>query len=155
MFCQSCGVESTTKTNYCKSCGANLSQPGNMVEVHIARPPIAAMTIAIAAFGIIGFIASLVTLHEMTEREIKGEVLIATFFFCLAFLFMVAGLLSWQLGRLISTYRETIQRTVENQKAEIAAPSQPALPQRQKSYVPPAEEPVSGVTENTTRTFSS
>jgi hypothetical protein len=156
MFCPSCGVESTTKTNYCKSCGANLNQPGNTVEVHIARPPIAAMTISIAAFGIIGFIASLITLDEMTEREIKdNDVVIATFFFCLMFLILVVGVLSWQLGRLISTYRETIRRTVENEKAEIATPSQPVLPQRQHSYMPPAQEPVSGVTENTTRTFSS
>jgi len=155
MYCPSCGVESTNKTNYCKSCGANLAQPEGKVEIHIARPPVAAMTIAIAAFGIIGFIASLITLRVMSDKVLNGELLIAIFFFCLLFLFLVTGLLSWQLGRLISTYRETSKRVIENEKIENAIQAQPVLPQRQQSYVPPAQEAVSSVTENTTRTFSS
>jgi hypothetical protein len=154
MFCPSCGVESTNKTKYCKSCGANLNPTGTTVEVHIQRPPVAAMTFAIAAFGMIGFIASLITLYELSERDLKGEVLLGTFFFCLAFLFLVAGLLSWQLGRLINAYRDTIKRTIESERAETAIPSQPVLPQRQQSYMPPVQEPVSGVTEHTTRTFN-
>jgi hypothetical protein len=154
MFCPSCGVESTNKTKYCKSCGANMNPTGSHVEVHIQRPPVAAMTFAIAAFGIIGFIASLITLDEMSERELKSDVLIATLFFCLAFLFLVVGVLSWQLGRLINAYRDTIKRTIESERVETAIPSQPVLPQRRQSYVPPAQEPVSGVTEHTTRTFS-
>jgi hypothetical protein len=154
MFCPSCGIESTVKTKYCKSCGANLNSTGTMVEVHIPRPPVAAMTFAIAAFGIIGFIASLITLHEMSERDLKSEALIVTFLFCLMFVFLVVGLLSWQLGRLISSYRDTIKRTIESEKVETAIPSQPVVPQRQQSYVPPVREPASGVTEHTTRTFN-
>jgi len=156
MFCPSCGVESTNKTNYCKSCGASLTQPESKVEVHIARPPIAAMSIAIAAFGIIGFIASLIALEEMAGRGLlKGEELLLMLFFCLMFIFLAIGLLSWQLGRLISTYRETSKRTIQNEGIENAIQAQPVLPQRQQSYMPPAQEPVSSVTENTTRTFSS
>jgi hypothetical protein len=154
MFCPSCGVESTIKTKYCKSCGANMNSTGSTVKVHIPRPPVAAMTFAIAAFGIIGFIASLITLAEMSRSDLKGDHLIAIFFFCLMFVFMVAGLLSWQLGRLIGAYRDTIKRTIESEKVETAIPSQPVLPQRQQSYVPPLREPASGVTEHTTRTFS-
>jgi hypothetical protein len=154
MFCPSCGIESTNKSKYCKSCGANLNSTGTTVEVHIQRPPVAAMTFAIVAFGMIGFIASLITLDELSERDVKGDVLLVTFFFCLAFLFLIAGLLSWQLGRLISAYRDTIKRTIESERAETAIPSQPVLQQRRQSYVPPVQEPVSGVTEHTTRTFS-
>jgi hypothetical protein len=155
MFCPSCGVESTNKTKYCKNCGATMNSTGPTVEVHIQRPPVAAMTFAIAAFGIIGFIASLITLAEMSGRSgLGGEELIAIFFICLMFVFMVAGLLSWQLGRLIGAYRDTIKRTIESEKVETAIPSQPVLPQRQQSYVPPLREPASGVTEHTTRTFS-
>jgi hypothetical protein len=156
MLCPSCGVESTNKTNYCKSCGASLIQPESKVEVHIARPPVAAMTFAIAAFGIIGFIASLIALQAMAERELlRGDDLLAMLFICLLFLFLAIGLLSWQMGRLISTYRETSKRTIENAKLENAIQAQPVVPQRQQSYMPPPQEPVSGVTENTTRTFSS
>jgi hypothetical protein len=154
MFCPSCGVESTIKTKYCKSCGANMNSTGTTVEVHISRPPVAAMTFAIAAFGVIGFIASLITLHELSRGDLKSEVLIGTFFFCVMFLFLVVGLLSWQLGRLISAYQDTIKRTIESERGETATPSQPVLPQRQQSYVPPVREPASGVTEHTTRTFS-
>jgi hypothetical protein len=131
-----------------------LNSIGTQVEVHIPRPPVAIMTCAIAAFGVIGFIASLITLHQLSKSDLKSEVLIATFLFCLLFLFLVAGLLSWQLGRLISAYRDTIKRTIESEKVETAIPSQPVLPQRQQSYMPPIQEAASGVTEHTTRTFN-
>ncbi|MBO0798638.1 MAG: hypothetical protein J2P31_07425 [Blastocatellia bacterium] len=140
MFCPTCGVESTNKTNYCKSCGANLSQAGSTVQVNIPRPPIAAMTWAIAAFGIVGLIASL-------DANKGGDSLVA----CLMFLFLVIMPLSYQLGRLISVYRDTIKRTIENEKVVIQIPQQPVQPQRQQSYVPPAQEPASSVIENTTR----
>ncbi len=154
MFCPSCGVESTNKTKYCKSCGTNLNSTGTTVEVHIQRPPVAAMTFAITAFAIIGFLASLMTLLKLSVRGIDERFLIPIFFFCVMFVFLVAGLLSWQLGRLINAYRDTIKHTIENERAETSIPSQPVLPQRRQSYVPPVQEPVSGVTEHTTRTFS-
>jgi hypothetical protein len=154
MFCPSCGVESTSKTKYCKSCGANMNSTGTTVEVHIPRPPVAAMTFAIAAFGVIGFIASLIAIDELSERSLDERVLIPVFFFCMLFLFLVVGLLSWQLGRLISSYRDTIKRTIESEKVEYTIPTQPVPPQRQQSYVPPAREPASGVTEHTTRALS-
>jgi hypothetical protein len=155
MFCPSCGVESTNKTKYCKSCGATMNSTGPTVEIHIQRPPVAAMTFAIAAFGIIGFIASLITLAVMSRKsDLGSEPLIAILFFCLMFVFMVAGLLSWQLGRLIGAYRDTIKRTIESEKVETAIPSQPVFPQRQQSYMPPVQEPASSVTEHTTRTFN-
>jgi hypothetical protein len=154
MFCPSCGVESTIKTKYCKNCGANLNQTSSTVEVHIPRPPVAAMTFAIAAFGLIGFIASLSVLYKLSLRNLDERFLIPIFFFCMLFIFLVIGLLSWQLGRLISAYRDTIKRTIESEKLETAISSQPVLPQRQQSYVPPIQEPASGVTEHTTRTFN-
>jgi hypothetical protein len=131
-----------------------LSSTGTTVEIHIPRPPVAAMTFAITAFGIIGFIASLITLHKLSQRDLDERFLIPIFFFCMMFVFLVVGLLSWQLGRLISSYRDTVKRTIESEKVESRIQTQPVLPQRQQSYVPPAQEPVAGVTEHTTRTFS-
>jgi hypothetical protein len=154
MFCPSCGVESTNKTKYCKSCGANLSSTGTTVEVRIPRPPVAAMTFAIAAFGIIGFVASLMTLLSLSVRGLDERFLIPIFFFCMMFIFLVVALLSWQLGRLINAYRDTIKQTIESERVESTIPTQPVLPHRQQSYMPPVQEPVSGVTEHTTRTFN-
>ena len=141
MFCPLCGVETTNKTNYCKSCGTNLSQSESVVQVNISRPPIAAMTWAIAAFALLGFIA-------VVAIEGRGNDFLTK---CFMFLSLVVGLLSWQLGRLISTYQDTIKRSIESEKIVTHIPSQPVQPQRQQSYVPPAQEPVPGVTENTTR----
>jgi hypothetical protein len=152
MFCPSCGVESTNKTKYCKSCGANLNPSGSTIEVHIERPPVAAMTFAIAAFGMIGFIASLLALKIL--RHLDERILIPIFFSCLMFIFMVLGCLLWQLGRLITAYRDNIKRTIESERTENAIPPQPVPPQRQQPYMPPMREPASGVTEHTTRTFS-
>jgi multisubunit Na+/H+ antiporter MnhG subunit len=159
MFCPSCGVESTNKVKYCKNCGASLTPAVNPVEVHISPPPIAttiaSMTWAIATFGIIGFVAALVTLRKVSQTELFSGNMMFTFIFCFLFIFLIASVLSWQLGRLISTYRDSVKRAIDGEKIETAIPVQPALPpQRQPLYVPAVQEPVSGVTEHTTRSFN-
>lgn len=131
-----------------------MASAGTTVEINIPRPPVAAMTFAIAAFGLISFIASLSVLYKLSLRNLDERFLIPIFFFCVVFIFLVVGLLSWQLGRLISSYRDTIKRTIESEKVESKIQTQPVLPQRQQSYVPAAQEPASGVTEHTTRTFN-
>jgi len=150
MFCPSCGAESTQKTNFCKKCGANMNPAANTVEVHLPRAGVSGMVWAIAAFSLIGLIASLIMLGSLggPGSEPPTERVIFAFVACLTFVFSVAGLLTWQLARLINTYRDAVRQTINKAQFEVSPLPQP---QPQPVYLPAAQSPASSVVEHTTR----
>lgn len=152
MFCPSCGFESTQKTNFCKRCGTNMSPAGNLVEIQMPKPRVMGMTITITAFSLIGLIATIVGIEELSNGLPVREPLIVAFLGCLAFIFSIAGILVWQLSRLISVYQEAVRQTIHKAQFEPVAPPQPTFPQAQPVYVPAPQEVVqNSVTEHTTR----
>jgi hypothetical protein len=151
MFCPQCGAASAQKTNFCKKCGATMSPAANTVEVHLPRAGVAGMVWAIAGFSLIGLIASLIMLGSMSgpSSDPITERLMVAFMTCLMFVFSISGLLTWQLARLINTYRDAVRQTINKAQYEISPP-QP--PQPQPVYIPAAqaaERP--SVVEHTTR----
>jgi len=149
MFCPSCGAQSTQKTNFCKKCGANMNPAANTVEVHLPRAGVSGMVWAIAGFSLIGLIASLIMLGGLSSGpDAPPERVIAAFVACLMFVFSVAGLLTWQLARLINTYRDAVRQTINKAQFEVSPPPQPQL---QPVYIPAAQSPASSVVEHTTR----
>ena len=148
MFCPSCGAESAQKTNFCKRCGANMNPAANTVEVHLPRAGVSGMVWAIAGFSLIGLIASLIMLGGLAGpwSGYSKEMVIFAFVACLMFVFSVAGLLTWQLARLINTYRDTVRQTINKAQFEVSPPPQP-----QPVYIPSAQSPASSVVEHTTR----
>lgn len=152
MFCPSCGAESTQKTNFCKRCGANMNPAANTVEVHLPRAGVSGMVWAIAGFSLIGLIASLIMLGSLSgpgSGYSEGSVIFA-FVVCLTFIFSVAGLLTWQLARLINTYRDAVRQTINKAQFEVSPPPQP-----HPVYIPAAQSPVSSIVEHTTRQMAS
>ena len=105
------------------------------------------MVWAIAAFSLIGLIASLIMLGGLSgpgNGYNPGSVIFA-FVACLAFIFSVAGLLTWQLARLINTYRDSVRQTINKVQFEVSPP------QPQPVYIPAAQSPAPSVIEHTTR----
>jgi len=148
MFCPSCGAESAQKTNFCKRCGANMNPAANTVEVHLPRAGVTGMVWAIAAFSLIGLIASLIMLGGLSgpgNGYNPGSVIFA-FVTCLAFIFSVAGLLTWQLARLINTYRDSVRQTINRVQFEVSPPPQP-----HPVYISAPQSPAPSVVEHTTR----
>jgi hypothetical protein len=144
MFCPSCGAASAQKTNFCKKCGASMNPAANTVEVHLPRAGVSGMVWAIAGFSLIGMIASLIMLGNLGGPP---EVAFFSFVICLTFVFSVAGLLTWQLARLINTYRDSVRQTINKAQFEILPPP----PQPQPVYIPVAQSPPLSVVEHTTR----
>jgi hypothetical protein len=62
------------------------------------------------------------------------------------FILSVAGLLTWQLARLINTYRDSVNQTINKVQFEVSPPPQP-----QPVYIPAAQSPARSVVEHTTR----
>src|SRR5262245_30442492 len=148
MFCPSCGAESAQKTNFCKRCGAHITQTANTVEVHLPRAGVTGMVWAIAAFSLIGLIASLIMLGGLGgpgSGYSEGSVIFA-FVVCLAFIFSVAGLLTWQMAPLNNTDRDSVRQTINKTQLEVSAPPHP-----QPVYIPAAQSPAPSVVEHTTR----
>jgi hypothetical protein len=148
MFCPSCGAASAQKTNFCKRCGANMNPAANTVEVHLPRAGVSGMVWAIAGFSLIGMIASLIMLGSLSNGpDAPQERVIAAFVACLTFVFSVAGLLTWQLARLINTYRDAVRQTINKAQFEVSPPQ----PHPQPVYIPAAQPPSPSVVEHTTR----
>lgn len=149
MFCPSCGAEIKQKTNFCKRCGANMNPAANTVEVHLPSAGVSGMVWAIAGFSLIGLIASLIMLGSLGGpwSGYSKEMIIFAFVACLAFIFSIAGLLTWQLARLINTYRDSVRQTINKAQFEVSPPP----PQPQPVYIPAAQSPAPSVVEHTTR----
>jgi hypothetical protein len=154
MFCPHCGFEYTHKTNFCKSCGGNLSMGGATVVTEapsiekLPRPKIALMFGAIAALGIAGLLVSFFAYYNLAHEGLRGPALLVPFVMGLLFTGGVVGLLAWQLARIVTAYQRAGQNTVvekhfirETPPAQIGAPTDP---------IPRAAERPS-VVEHTTR----
>ena len=149
MFCPSCGAQVAQKTNFCKQCGANMNPTAGTVEVHLPRAGVSWMVLAIAGFSLIGMIASLIMLGNFSDPSTGHfhESVIAAFLTCMLFVFSVAGMLTWQLARLINSYRDAVKQTINRAQFEVSPhPQQP-----QPVYIPAAHSPAPSVVEHTTR----
>jgi hypothetical protein len=126
-----------------------MNPAANTVEVHLPRAGASGMVWAIAGFSLIGLISSLIMLGNMGgpgSGYSEGSVIFA-FVVCLMFVFSVAGLLTWQLARLINTYRDAVRQTINKSQFEVVAA--PAAPQ--PVYIQAAPAPAPSVVEHTTR----
>src|SRR5262245_50342720 len=151
MFCPSCGFEYTQKTNYCKRCGESLSVTSLVDAPKMERPKLAIMFLAVAAFGIAGMGMAIALLDMMLGRGLRGDELIVPFVMSLMFTGAIAGLLIWQLARLITAYQKTGRNVVvekhfirEAPQAQFSGPTDPI----QQAVEPPS------VVEHTTRQFA-
>jgi hypothetical protein len=124
-----------------------MNPAANAVEVHLPRAGVSGMVWAIAGFSLIGLIASLIALGVLSQSGYSEGSAIFAFVVCLTFILSVTGLLTWQLARLINTYRDAVRQTINKAQFEVSAPQ----PQPQPVYIPAAQSPVSSVVEHTTR----
>jgi hypothetical protein len=151
MFCPSCGFEYTHKTNYCKRCGESLSLTSAYDKPKIERPKLAIMFVAIAAFGIMGMGMAFAMLDTLLGRGVRGDELIVPFVMSLMFTGTIAGLLIWQLSRMITAYQNGGQNVVVEKHYIRESP-----PAQLGSLTDPIQQSVepSSVVEHTTRQFA-
>jgi uncharacterized protein (DUF983 family) len=148
MFCPSCGFEYTQKTNYCKRCGESLGVTSASDAPKIERPKLVIMFCAIAAFGVVGMVMALAMLDILLSRGLRGDEFIVPFVMTLMFNGAIAGLLIWQLARMITAYQRAGRNVVvEKHYIREAPPAQlgAATDPLQKAVEPPS------VVEHTTR----
>lgn len=145
MYCSSCGTEVTRELRYCNRCGANLNPSPSLPEQPVRQVNLTVPTISIAAMVIIGLIIIFASIADLARKDINPVALTWMVIGGLAAIVGVAALLMRQWTQLAGVVKQKEPRASRNKSAdEASAPSQ--LP-------PFRSEPVSSVTDHTTRTF--
>ena len=147
MYCPSCGTELTSELSYCNRCGANLKPilpPAALPPAKLVRATWAiSVAITLVTLGGFGMVFSVVM--ELIANGINlspgGMVLI---FFCLLVILAIVGLLVRQLSRVLS---------MSQLSGDAPAAQKPNLEEKPVQQISEAREPVSSVTDHTTRTF--
>ena len=146
MYCPSCGTELVPELSYCNRCGANLKPisnqaiaPGKLVGAAWAISMAVAL-VTLGGFGMIfGLVMALIT--RGINLSAGGMVLI---FFSLLVILAIAWLLVRQLSRVLD---------MPQLSAEATQPKPPKMSEKPMQQIGAPREPVSSVTEHTTRTF--
>jgi hypothetical protein len=149
MYCASCGSELTSELSYCNRCGANLKplanhsgQPAKLVGAAWAIS-MAVVLVTLGGFGMMfGLVMALIS--SGINLSGGGMVLIV---FCLLIILAIAALLVRQLSRVLDVAELSGGATQSKQ------PHQPTLSEKPVQQIGAPREPVSSVTEHTTRIF--
>jgi hypothetical protein len=150
MFCPTCGFEYTQKTNYCKRCGATLTSSDKPPVVQLPTLKITGVFFVIAAFVLFSLMFVYDFYWDMIRQQIRGPELFVPFVLGVGLIGAVAGLLCWQLSRVITVARKQEDWTTKQERptsgevqpqGRLVAPTDPA-----RNAVEP-----SSVVEHTTR----
>jgi len=139
MYCAHCGTPLTQGLSYCNRCGANLKE-----QTEVSTGAISAFLTAITLIGITGlgimFGGALVLRRGANlSQEMIG--------FFMLFTFMIVGMTEIMLVRNLS-------KLTSAKETKKYLPASPPVPQDLRlNQGMPVGEPVSSVTENTTRTL--
>ncbi len=148
MYCQVCGLENTEGLNYCKRCGAGLTQQLKPGESRVDWGKLTGMFWAVSVFGFlsIGMLISAMIVFGIVNAN--KDVVIPTMLFGSGAIVTIAVMLIRQLSRLVDLARgETHRPTVKDRLAERYSQPQPP------AQLPAQPRTFSTVTENTTRNF--
>jgi hypothetical protein len=149
MFCPSCGLEYTHKTNYCKRCGEELNAAPQTVKTELPRFRTTGIFFVVALFGIAGLLMNLISYHELIDdRKVSGGEAMIIFALGLLFVGGVAGFLIRQLSRLITGHQKPSQAPASERIVIREAPT-PRLGTPAEPVHSAVEQP--SVVEHTTR----
>lgn len=147
MFCPSCGAEYALGLNYCNRCGANLNTSvgqADLAPVNVTKPAIViGLTVLIITLG--GFAGVIEGATKLGQTFQHNDPVIATIVMGMITIMVTDIMLIRQLSRLIN--------------ASLNRPAQPKkLPQPEgvrqiPAPLPGSYQPVSSVTDHTTRTL--
>jgi hypothetical protein len=147
MYCPSCGKELTPELSYCNRCGANLKP----VSIQSGAPPAKlvgaawaiSVAVALVTLGGFGMIFGLVMTLIM-----RGINLSPGGMFWISFALLVILAIDWLLVRQLSRVLDLPQLS-----ANATQSKKPELNEQPMQQIEAPREPVSSVTEHSTRTF--
>ncbi|MDT4896190.1 MAG: hypothetical protein QOH25_1267 [Acidobacteriota bacterium] len=145
MYCQSCGTEVTKELNYCNRCGANLNLSTNLPEQPLRSVSLTGPTIAIALMVIFGLGITFASVAGLARNDVHPAALTWMVIAGFGMITGVAAMVVRQWSHLAGVARQKEQRLPRKKTAESEAAPIKLPPMR--------SEPISSVTDHTTRTF--
>ena len=139
MYCANCGTPLTQGLSYCNRCGANLKE-----RPEVSTGAISAFLTAITLIGLGGLGIMLAGALVLRRGALLSQELIGVF---MLFTFLIVGMTEIILFRNLSKLT-----SAKENKNYLPAP-QPVPQDLRLTQGMPLGEPVSSVTENTTRTL--
>ena len=140
MYCANCGTPLTQGLSYCNRCGANLKE-----RTEVSTGAISAFLTAITLIGTIGLGVMFGGALVLRRGALLSQELIGVF---MLFTFLITSMVEIMLVRNLS------KLTSANEKNKNYFPAPQPVPQDLRlTQGMPLGEPVSSVTENTTRTL--
>ncbi len=149
MYCSSCAKEVVAGLTYCNHCGHRLSEAkvDNLSKSPEVKPEL--LVSAMVALFILGLVAIAVLIGVM--KQVAGfdlPFLLAFTMFSFVMLMMIEGVLTWMLLRPKKVGKEVSDTNQLNEQAIKEIYTAPT-----RGLSEPTFQPVSSVTEHTTRTL--
>jgi hypothetical protein len=141
MYCAHCGTPLTQGLSYCNRCGANLRE-----RPEVSTGTISAFLTAITLIGIIGLGVMFGGALVLRRGALLSQELIGVF---MLFTFLIVSMIEIMLVRNLSK----ITSASEKEKVNYFPAPPPMAQDLRLTQGTPLGEPVSSVTENTTRTL--
>jgi hypothetical protein len=139
MYCANCGTPLTQGLSYCNRCGANLKE-----RPEVSTGALSAFLTAITLIGTIGLGVMFGGALVLRRGALLSQELIGVF---MLFTFLITSMVEIMLVRNLS------KLTSANEKKNYFPAPQPVPQDLRLTQGMPLGEPVSSVTENTTRTL--
>jgi hypothetical protein len=141
MYCAHCGTPLTQGLSYCNRCGANLKE-----RTEVSTGAISAFLTAITLIGIVGLGVMFGGALVLRRGALLSQDLIGVF---MLFTFLIVSMTEIMLVRNLSKLTSANEKEKKNY-----FPAPQSIPQDLRlTQGMPLGEPVSSVTENTTRTL--
>jgi len=137
MYCANCGAQVSTELSYCNRCGSNLKERSKS-DTSVVRACLTAITL----IGVFGLLVMFFGALALRKADFNQDFIGFFLFFC----FLLISSTEFFLFRNLSKFAGLKQ----SERPALPPPVQPEFRLPQASSL---GEPVSSVTENTTRTL--
>jgi hypothetical protein len=151
MYCPTCSAFITEGVAYCPRCGGRIT-PGALAPV---QPPaklgevIQYLTVTTGAVALGGFIFAFVLAVVLSKRGMDTSAIVILVFASLLTVCIISGMLIRLLARSMNAYMHTDGRVEAQQKPEPGR----RISNTNTAQIEEPRQPVSSVTDHTTRTF--
>jgi len=149
MFCSACGTPLTAGLSYCNRCGMNLNKDRSSDSEKSLAGILVTAVVLVGILGLGAIIGGSIALKVAAEFHDAAVVL----FMCMSFLVVgtVEVMLVRQLSRVLDQGRQ--QKKLDQSTQPLFQPALMAPSEARVSHLRSMPEPVTSVTENTTRTL--
>jgi len=152
MYCSSCGTALSPELSFCNRCGAQIRKERSEDQERSLASALVTAVVLVAIFGLSLIVGGAIALHAAAQLH---EGIIGSY---MAISFLIVGSVEIMLMRQLSSVLGIERRRKQLEQPPQQPLFQPAVVpanELRMAHLRAASEPITSVTENTTRTLQS